>query len=52
MNKFISTIYQCRHLIYIKIIGETVYSLSIYSKGEKDNISEDEIDDLLADYEE
>ncbi len=41
-----------RVITYIKIIDETVYLLSIYSKGEKDNIYEDEIDDLLTDYEE
>jgi mRNA-degrading endonuclease RelE of RelBE toxin-antitoxin system len=41
-----------RVITYIKIIDETVYLLSIYSKGEKDNISEDELDDLLTDYQE
>ncbi len=41
-----------RVITYIKIIDKTVYLLSIYSKGEKDNISEDELDDLLTDYQE
>ncbi len=41
-----------RVITYIKIIDETAYLLSIYSKGEKDNISEDELDDLLTDYQE
>lgn len=34
----------------VKIINETVYLLSIYNKGEKDTISESDIDALLEDY--
>ena len=36
-----------RVISFVKIINETVYLLSIYSKGEKNNISEKEIKDLL-----
>ena len=39
-----------RVITFVKIIGETVYLLSIYNKGEKDTISEKEIEQLLKDY--
>ncbi len=39
-----------RVITLVKIVNETVYLLSIYNKGEKDTISEDEIDALLEDY--
>ena len=38
-----------RVITFIKIIDEVVVLLSIYNKGEKDNISDAEIDELLAD---
>ena len=38
-----------RVITFIKIIDEVVILLSIYNKGEKDNISDAEIDELLAD---
>ena len=39
-----------RVISFVKIIGETVFLLSIYSKGEKDSISNQEIEELLKDY--
>lgn len=39
-----------RVISFVKIIGETVYLLSIYSKGEKDSISDKEIKELLSAY--
>lgn len=35
---------------FVKIINETVYLLSIYSKGSKDNITDKEIEELLKHY--
>jgi hypothetical protein len=34
----------------VKIIDETVFLLSIYNKGEKDTISDKEIEELLEGY--
>jgi hypothetical protein len=34
----------------VKIIDETVYLLSIYSKGEKDSITDKEIIELLKEF--
>ena len=39
-----------RVIAYVKIIEETVFLLSIYNKGEKDDISDSEIEYLLQDY--
>lgn len=39
-----------RVITYVKIINETVYLLSIYNKGELDNISDKEIKNLLKNY--
>jgi mRNA-degrading endonuclease RelE of RelBE toxin-antitoxin system len=39
-----------RVITFVKIIDETVYLLSIYNKGEKDTISEKEIEQLLKGY--
>lgn len=39
-----------RVISFVKIIDETVFLLSIYSKGEKDTISDTEIENLLKDY--
>ena len=39
-----------RIISFVKIIDETVYLLSIYSKGEKDNISDKEIIELLKEF--
>ena len=39
-----------RVITFVRITNETIYLLSIYSKGEKDTISESEIDELLEDY--
>jgi mRNA-degrading endonuclease RelE of RelBE toxin-antitoxin system len=39
-----------RVVSFVKIIDETVYLLSIYNKGEKDTISDKEIEVLLQDY--
>lgn len=39
-----------RVISFVKIVGETVYLLSIYSKGETNNISDPEIKALLKDY--
>ena len=39
-----------RVIFFVKIIETTVFLLSIYSKGDKDSISNQEIDELLKDY--
>jgi mRNA-degrading endonuclease RelE of RelBE toxin-antitoxin system len=39
-----------RLISFVKIIDETVFLLSIYNKGEKDTISDKEIEVLLQDY--
>ena len=39
-----------RVITFVRITNETIYLLSIYSKGEKDTISESEVDELLEDY--
>jgi mRNA-degrading endonuclease RelE of RelBE toxin-antitoxin system len=39
-----------RVISFVKIIDETVFLLSIYNKGEKDTISDKEIEELLKDY--
>ncbi len=39
-----------RIITYVKILNETVFLLSIYNKGEKDSISDNEIKELLKDY--
>jgi mRNA-degrading endonuclease RelE of RelBE toxin-antitoxin system len=39
-----------RVISFVKIIDETVYLLSIFNKGEKDTISDKEIEDLLEGY--
>jgi mRNA-degrading endonuclease RelE of RelBE toxin-antitoxin system len=39
-----------RIISFVKIINETVYLLSIYNKGEKNNISDKEIEQLLQGY--
>ena len=39
-----------RVISFVKIIDKTVYLLSIYSKGEQDSISDDQIKDLLNGY--
>jgi mRNA-degrading endonuclease RelE of RelBE toxin-antitoxin system len=39
-----------RVITFVKIIDETVYLLSIYNKGDKDTISDNEIQELLKDY--
>ena len=39
-----------RIISFVKIIEETVFLLSIFNKGEKDNISDKEIDILLEGY--
>jgi hypothetical protein len=39
-----------RVISFMKIIDETVFLLSIYSKGEKDTISDKEIEELLEGY--
>jgi len=38
-----------RVITKVKIVDEMVYLFSIYSKGEKDDISDNEISDLLKD---
>ena len=40
-----------RVITYVYVEGEMVYLLSIYSKGDKDDISDAEIDALLDDIE-
>lgn len=39
-----------RIISYVKVINETVYLVSIYDKGEKENISNTEIEELLKNY--
>lgn len=39
-----------RVIYFVKIIDETVFLLSIYNKGEKDTISDKEIEELLQGY--
>jgi mRNA-degrading endonuclease RelE of RelBE toxin-antitoxin system len=39
-----------RIISFVKIINETVYLLSIYNKGDKDDISDKEIEELLKGY--
>ena len=39
-----------RIISFVKIIDETVYFLSIYNKGNKDSISDKEIEELIKDY--
>ena len=39
-----------RIISFVKIIDETVYFLSIYNKGNKDSISDKEIDELIKNY--
>lgn len=39
-----------RVISYLKIIDKTVFLLSIYNKGEKDSISDNEIEELLKGY--
>ena len=39
-----------RVISFVKIIDETVFLLSIYNKGEKDIISDKEIEELLKGY--
>lgn len=39
-----------RLISFVKIIDETVYLLSIYNKGDRDSISDKEIEDLMKDY--
>jgi len=39
-----------RIITFVKIIDDTVFLLSIYSKGDKDSISDREIEDLIKDY--
>jgi mRNA-degrading endonuclease RelE of RelBE toxin-antitoxin system len=39
-----------RVISFVIIINETVYLLSIYNKGEKDTISDNEIEELLKGY--
>lgn len=39
-----------RVISFVKIIDETVFLLSIYNKGDRDSISDNEIEELLKDY--
>ena len=39
-----------RIISFARVIGKTVYLLSIYSKGEKDSISDKKIKELMKDY--
>jgi hypothetical protein len=39
-----------RVMSFVKIIGTTVLLFSIYSKGDRDSISNSEIKDLLKDF--
>lgn len=38
-----------RVMTYVKVVAQTVYLFSIYSKGEKDDISDQEIQSLIQD---
>jgi hypothetical protein len=40
-----------RVMTQIKVVNEKVYLFSIYSKGEKDDISDNEIQELIKDIE-
>jgi hypothetical protein len=39
-----------RVISFIKIIDETVFLLSIYNKGEKETVTDHEIEQLIKDY--
>lgn len=39
-----------RVISFVKIINETVFLISIYSKGDIDNLSDKEIKELIKDY--
>ncbi len=39
-----------RIVSFVKIIDETVYLLSIYNKGDRDNLTDNEIESLLSEY--
>ncbi len=39
-----------RIISFVKIINKTVYLLSIYNKGEKDTITDKEIEELLEEF--
>lgn len=39
-----------RIITFVKIIADTVFLVSIYNKGEKDSISENEIKNLIAEF--
>jgi len=39
-----------RVISFVKIIDDTVFLLSIYNKGDRDSISDKEIEELLKDY--
>ena len=39
-----------RVISFVKIIDKTVFLLSIYNKGDRDSISDKEIEELLKDY--
>ncbi len=39
-----------RVITFVKIVAETIFLLSIYNKGEKDTISNEEIDTLLKNH--
>lgn len=36
-----------RVITHLQIVGETIYLLSIYDKSQKENLDEDELDNLL-----
>lgn len=37
-----------RVLTYVKVVGETVYLLTVYDKSEREDLAPDELNDLLA----
>jgi mRNA-degrading endonuclease RelE of RelBE toxin-antitoxin system len=39
-----------RVISFVQVVGQTVYLLAIYSKGERDSISDAEIKELLKEY--
>ncbi|HVS94374.1 MAG TPA: type II toxin-antitoxin system RelE/ParE family toxin [Mucilaginibacter sp.] len=39
-----------RIITFVKVIDETVFLLSIYNKGDRDTVSDKEIEQLLKDY--
>ena len=41
---------RARIITFVKIINKTVYLISIYNKGDKETITDNEIDELLKDY--